>query len=60
MTLIEKHQNYMTFLKDNDMLTPERKKTIVSQIDSVFNIMNVRSNKRIREDDESSDSNSVS
>ena len=42
------------------MLTPERKKTIVSQIDSVFDIMNVRSNKRIREDDESSDSNSVS
>ena len=50
----------MTFLKDNDMLTPERKKTIVSQIDSVFNIMNVRSNKRIREDDESSACNSVS
>ena len=42
------------------MLTTERKKSIVSQIDSVFNIMNARPNKRIREDDESSDSNSVS
>ena len=42
MALVEKHQNYMKFLKDCEMLTPERTKKIVGEIDNVFAIIRSR------------------
>ena len=42
MALVEKHQNYMKFLKDCGMLTPERTTTIVQEIDSIFAIIKDR------------------
>ena len=51
MALVEKHQNYMEFLKDCRMLTPERTKTIVGEIDDIFKIIKSRDEVR-SEDDE--------
>ena len=42
MALVEKHQNYMKFLKDCGMLTQERTTTIVAEIDRVFDIIRSR------------------
>ena len=61
MQLIEKHQQYMKFLGENNMLTDERKGTIISEIEKVWSVINGSSNKRTRDDEESdSCSSSVS
>ena len=46
MQLIEKHQQYLNFLSDNDMLTEERKCTITAEIERVWSVINGSSNKR--------------
>ena len=50
MALVEKHQNYMKFLKDCGMLTPERTKTIVGEIDDIFKI--IKSREEVRSEDD--------
>ena len=54
MQLIEKHQQYLKFLGDNNMLTDERKHTIIAEIEQVWSVINGSSNKRIREEDSGS------
>ena len=60
MMLVEKHQNYLKFLESCDMLTPERKTTIVAEIENVWQIISTRSNKRTLNVDSSSCNSSVS
>ena len=60
MQLIEKHQEYLKFLSENNMLTNERKKTIISEIERVWSVIKGSSNKRTREEDSDSCSSSVS
>ena len=58
ITLVDKHQNYLKFLECCNMLTPEKNGAIVTEIESVFEIIASRLNKRSREDIESSCCNS--
>ena len=60
MTLVEKHQNYLKFLDGCNMLTAERKQTIVAEIENVWTIISNRSNKRTRDFESSSCNSSVS
>ena len=60
MQLIEKYQQYMKFLADNDMLTDERKTTIIAEIERVWSVINGSSNKRSRVEDSDGCSSSVS
>ena len=48
MTLVEKHQKYLLFLQECRMLTDERKKSIMQEIEYIFSIISSRSNKRTR------------
>ena len=60
MQLIEKHQQYLKFLSDNDMLTDDRKTTIIAEIERVWSVINGSSNKRSRDEDSGSCNSSVS
>ena len=60
MTLVEKHHNYLKFLESCNMLTAERKATIVAEIENVWAIISTRSNKRTRDVDSSSCNSNVS
>ena len=46
MSLIDKHQNYMQFLQNNGTLDEKRGKSIVREIDGIFQILQSRPNKR--------------
>ena len=52
MTLVEKHQKYLLFLKECGMLTEERKKSIVQETEYIFSIISSRSKKRTRTGDD--------
>jgi len=53
-SLYDKHVSHMSFLKDNELLTEEKKKEILRNIKEVYSLItNTRSNnKRNREDDD--------
>ena len=61
--LYDKHMNHLNFLKDNDLLSGNRKTEVMANIDEVYDkICSVSGTKRVRDDgDESTiDSNSNS
>ena len=60
MMLVVKHQNYLKFWDGCRMLTMERKKGIVGEIENIFDIVSKSSFKRNRLSDDSINDNSVS
>ena len=62
MMLLDKHQNYLKFLKECNLCTEERQNKIIGEIDELFGIINGRKNKRniddIDGDSDNSDTNS--
>ena len=42
--LIEHHQKHIKLLKDNDMLTDEKKISIITEIEDIFKMVNSRTN----------------
>jgi len=57
--LIEQHQNHLKLLKDNDMLTDDKKIGIITEIEDIFEMVNSRTNRNKKQsaDDSSLKSN---
>ena len=61
LRLLETHKNHYNFLKENDLLTEERKKNILQDIDEAHQSISVlQRNKRLRPDSDDNNSNSIS
>ena len=55
-TLIEQHQKHLKLLKDNDMLTDNKKISIITEIEDIFEMVISRTNRNKKR---SADNNSL-
>ena len=61
LKLLETHKSHYNFLKENNLLTEERKKTVLQDIDAAHSsISELQHNKRRRLDNDDNNSNSIS
>ena len=56
--LIEQHQKHLKLLKDNDMLSEEKKVSIISEIEDIFEIVNSRTTRNKKRSADYGDLNS--